>query len=66
MMTAISMPIWPMICPSHALSAVRIIASSAPAGAVPSSPLVPPTTTVTKLSTMNVAPMVGISVMVGA
>jgi hypothetical protein len=48
------------------LSSVRTAARNIPAGAVPSSTFEPPTTTVTKLSTMKVAPMVGMSVIVGA
>ena len=65
-MTATSSPIWPNSWPCHDVSAALTIASMAAAGAVPRNTSAPPTTTVTKASTMKVAPMVGTIVMVGA
>ena len=64
--TAISIPICPTIWPCQAFSALRMTLSAAAAGTVPSSTLEPPTTTVTKASTMKGTPIVGIRVMVGA
>src|SRR5690606_19890286 len=64
--TAIRRPICPASCPPQAVMKALIMERITAAGAVPRNTSAPPTTTVTKLSTRKVAPMVGTIVMVGA
>ena len=64
--TVMSRPICPNSWPYQAVNAALMTPSTIAAGAVPSSTSAPPTTTVTKASTIKVIPIIGISVIVGA